>query len=514
MPRIAPTVNDLKYFRVNRGPQRRVSALGGFGSIATPMPSVSNAAAGSTISLTPTQLSAAIAAAAAPSVILPDDMTMPSAGVLANALTTIVSTIPMVAVPGNLPVPSVSGTTHTGLSGFYVPQRRGMGRIQLGSFGAGTPDLTPQETSAVSTVLATTASIIAADAAIGAAAGPIGAAVGVVVGIICSLFRHKVVSPPTTQAQITAAKAFIASYKQIAGSVIGRSYPESTVQDISMAFCINADAMYNNAGGCGDQEGIAASWTDQLWYLGNFFKTVAATGIGDTVVLRDNPGLLGHGDTNTNVTFEFPNPGVQSPNYILGPLYAQYVYVMCNIFQDSANCAGFQLTAPVPQFYCDLVDWFRAQTPAWDIPPGTIDAPVQYSSVTLAPGQVTTAQSTATTPVLSLPALTLTATPPASNEEGESLTINPDDTATVTGGTLVNPAETDNDSAAQTAVANGSASVTSGGNVIDNATGAVVGTVNPDGSISAVFGMSSTEILLLLGAGALLLYLGSRKGEL
>lgn len=429
MSRNPPQLASLRHFRVNRAPARSF----GLGAVSTPLPA--NAVSGSSITMTPDQYSAAIAAAAAPYVSVPDEPITPASSDLGAALATIVGAIPAVPVPGNLPAPSGSGVTFTGLAGFAYPSRV---RTGLSGLGQTTGDLTASQSKLLTQGAAITASAIALDAGIGSLAGPIGAAVGLVVGIIASLFQHKVASPPTTAAQIASAKQFIAQYSQMAGSVIGRAYPLSTMQDMTMAFCINADAMYNNAGGCGDQEGIQNSWTSQLTYLTNFFTALANTPIGSTVVLRDIPSVLGHGNTNTNVSFQFPNPGVQSPNYILGPLFAQYFYVICNIFQDSANCQGYILTAPVPQFYCDLVDWFRAQhAPAWDIPPGTVDAPVEYSTLSLQPGQITTTASTPTVPELTLPAETATGAPVSPLEEGASLTEEPNGTALSTGGALV-----------------------------------------------------------------------------
>jgi hypothetical protein len=169
--------------------------------------------------------------------------------------------------------------------------------------------------------------------------------------------------------------------------------------------CINADAEWNNAGGCGNQAGIVNSWNEQLARLNLFFTAIASNAVGATITLQDIPSLPGHGKTNMNVTYSFPNPGAQAPNYILGPLYSQYFFTMCNIFQDEQNCSGWQLSAPMPQYVCDLIDWFRSQHPQWDIPAGTVDPPVTYPTLSLQPGQVNEGTATASVPALSAPAV-------------------------------------------------------------------------------------------------------------
>jgi hypothetical protein len=423
-------IKDLVYYNPNRaGPlpmrsnrvaRRPVSAFGDLGSTSI-LPS------GYVVSGTPDQVAATLATMIAPFIAYPSQATTPADEDLADAVATIGATIPQVSVSENLMIPAVNGTEHTALSDIPLNRNTGLaGFSALGNMGT--------TTSLVSSGAAIGASAIAIDVGIGAFAGPIGAAVGLVVGIIMGLFAKKAASPPTTQAQIQQAQTFISTYKSMAGTVIGRAYPLSTMQDMAMAFCINADVEYNNAGGCGDQAGIQNTWNEQLARLNLFFTACAANPVGTQITLRDIPSLPGHGNTNMNVTFSFPNPGAQAPNYILAPYYAQYFYTMCNIFQDSANCAGLQLTSPVPQFYCDLIDWYRAQysSRGWDIPPGTVDAPVEYQNLTLAPGQVNNAAATAATP-----SLTLAAVVSSPLEVGASLTENPNGTATSTGGAVV-----------------------------------------------------------------------------
>jgi hypothetical protein len=547
--RTAPPLSSLTHFKVNRGPVHG-ARMSGLGAIIPPVDSV---ASGSTITLTNDQMAAAIAQAAADYVVLPAAATTPNAADLAVAVNTLNGNIPQVAVAESLPVPSQIGSNYTALSGFYTtPKYRRYAATRAKTLSGMGSTINSGQASTIAAAT-TTVSLIALDASIGAMAGPIGAAVGVVVGVIMGLFAKKVQSPPTTAAQLQQAATYIATYKQMAGSVIGRAYPLSTIQDMAMAFCINADKYYNNAGGCGNQAGITNTWNEQLARLNLFFTTIANTAIGATVTLRDIPSLPGHGNTNMNVTFEFPNPGVQSPNYILGPLYAQYFYVMCNIFQDSANCAGLQLTAPVPQFYCDLIDWYRAQHAAWDIPAGTVDAPVEYTAVSLQPGQVTTSASTADVAVLTTPAVvapasvataaltassgfSLTDLPGvASTEEGESLTIESNGTALATGGQLV--AQTSGASNASilstSSILPSSLTSTAVVSSVVNPDGSVTGitadgtqiTANADGSVTAVDSagnllsslsttMTSTDWLILLGAGAVLVaYLASRGSK-
>jgi hypothetical protein len=456
-------LNRLATYNPNRAVGRRQGTLAGLGDTG-PV----------NLTGTPDQIAAMIAANMNVPVL--STPAMPDLVTLGNAIATINSNVPQVPVQENVPAPSVNGSVHSALSGTRSPLDY-LGSHGLGGLGASSIAIA-QSGAAIG------ASVIAIDVGIGAFAGPIGAAVGLVVGIIASLFHHKTVSPPTTQAQITASQNFIAQYKQIAGTCIGRAYATSTIQDIAMAFCINADVQWNNAGGCGNQAGITNTWNEQLVRLNAFFTAMQSVAVGQTITMRDIPSLPGHGGTNLNVTYEFPNPGVNAPNYILGPYYAQYFYTMCNIFQDEANCAGLQLTAPVPQFYCDLIDWYRAQYPKWDIPAGTIDAPVEYTNLTLAPGQVNT---TAATPTV--PALTLAATGINPNVIGASLTINSNGTAAETGGS-VSTALTNSNPILQAGGAAPASSMTATGQ-----------------SVAASLGMSSDDLWLIGGAAVLLLVL-------
>lgn len=447
----------------------RSRGLAGLGAAATPIQ----------VTGTPSQIVAMLAAhIVVPTNVDPSVYNDPTQ--VANALALINGQVPTLPVVENVSPPSVSGSVHRAVSGLDPTQY--FGTHGLGGLGTMGYAINP------SSAGATIASSIMIAEGFTAWAGPVGMAVGVVVGLIMGLFHHKQVSPPTTQAQIQQAQQFIQQYRQMAGTVIGRAYPTTAMQDIAMAFCINSLVQWNNAGGCKDQAGIQNTWAEQLSRLNTFFSAMQSAPVGSMVTLRDTPSLPGHGKTDMSVTFEFPNPGVNAPNYILGPLYAQYFYTMCNIFQNEMNCTGLQLTAPVPQFYCDLIDWFRAQHPQWDIPAGTIDAPVQYVDLSLQPGQVTSPLSTAAVPVL-----TLAATGINPNVIGASLVINSDGTAAETGGSV-------------------STALTNANPVLQAGQPQALGPSGGQGvTVAASLGISNDDIWLLGGAAVLLLLLYKMK---
>ena len=482
------------------------------------------------LSGTPDQIAAMLAANMNLPAQLPAVAVTPDYETLVGAGNLIIASVPAVAQVTNASAPFVQGTTHSAtdfpnplsampalpsiqpqimqsleianmLAGFPLAggPRSITGRnrmTRLGTLGqSGAPDLNATETKIITTAAGATASALLIGTSIGAFAGPIGAAVGAIVGIVVGLFHHKYVSPPTTQAQIQAAQNLISSYNGIAGHCIGRAYPQSTMQDLTMALCINADVAYNNAGGCGNQAGIANSWNEQLARLNLFFTAMQNAPIGATITLRDIPSLPGHGSTNMNVTYQFPNPGTQAPNYILGPYYSQYFYTMCNIFQDEANCTGWQLTAPTPQYHCDLIDWYRSQHPQWDIPAGTVDAAVEYPTVSLAPGQVNEPTATATVPALSPPAVGI-----SPSTVGASLTETGGPGGTITGAT-----ETGGAIIQVPPPAPPSALGTSGPVVLTAQGGGIAS------SLSSATGLSTTSLLLLAAAGLLVLLLAETK---
>lgn len=458
-----------------------LSGLGAFGAL-------NDVSGGLVLSGTPTQIQAMVAANAnVPQLsdsVSYDDATL-------NAAVATITSIPQVPKMVTVPIPAKSGITFaaTGLSGLGAYRGNIQHRSTLSGLGAGTVPY--GAIASVAGASAQEATDISIGASIGAFAGPWGAAIGAVVGAIVGLFHKKVVSPPTTQAQIQASQQFITWYEKIAGTCIGRAFTTTQIQDMVMAFCINGLVQWQNAGGCGDQEGIQNTWNEHQYYIKAFFTGMQNTAVGSQVVLRDNPSLLGRGKTNTSITFSFPNPGVQAPNYILGPLFAQYYYVMCNIFNSEYSCQGLHLTSPVPQFYCDFVDWYRSAYPAWDIPAGTIDAPVQYEALSLAPGQVTTAASTA-----SIPVLTLAASGINPNVVGASLVINADGTAAESGGTVNTALSTANP-------------ILGAGNSVASAAGATTPVSQPvySSGITASLGLSDDDIWLAAAGAVLLLIL-------
>jgi hypothetical protein len=452
----------------NKFPALRARGLAGLGDAGTPIQ----------LTGTPSQIVAMMAAnITVPSNIDPNVSTDPVA--VQNAVALLNQQIPTLPVLENLSPPTVSGSVHTALSGIDSTQY--FGSRGLGGLGAMGYAISP------SAAGSTIASSVMIAEGFTAWAGPVGLAVGVVIGVIMGLFGHKVRSPPTTQAQRDQAAQFIAQYRQIAGTCIGRAYPTTAMQDIAMAFCIDGETRWNNAGGCHNQDGIRNTWAEQLSRLNTFFSAMQSASVGSMVTIRDTPSLPGHGKTDMSVTFEFPNPGVNAPNYILGPLYAQYFYTMCNIFNNEYNCTGLQLTAPVPQFYCDLIDWFRAQHPQWDIPAGTIDAPVEYVDLSLQPGQITTKDSTPAVPVL-----TLEASGVNPNVIGASLTINPGGTATESGGSI------------------GSTALTNSNPILQ--AGQPPPSMSAHGvTVAASLGISNQDLWLLGGAAVVLLLLYRMK---
>ena len=453
---------------------------------------------GSQISMSSDQVAAAISTLALPVVTaaLPPTLTPITEAQSVSAVQTITSGIPAVALQQRLSTPpGASGGAYTfntqGLSGYGRSNRNAL--LRLGDTNV---------VQVASSAGGTAASAIAIDVGLGAYAGPIGAAVGLVVGIICTLFHKKTVSPPTTQAQIQAALSFSAQYQQQAGRVIGRSYPDTIMQDVTMSLCILADAYLNDAGGCKDQAGIANSWGEQLTRLNYFFTALASASVGDTIVLRDIPSLPGHGRTNMGVSFSFPNPGVDAPNYILGPYYSQYFYVMCNIFTDSGDCEAWQLEKPMPQYVCDLIDWYRAKHTGWDIPAGTIDAPVEYQDVSYDPGQVNEPDATADEPDLTAPSSGI----PSPDSTDVSISIDPN-TLSASFTQEVTPSSTPVNTSGPSALAVDDLSTQGGlSTVIDQVPSALTTSGGVTGSISSLLSnLTPAEIAILIGLGLVLI---------
>lgn len=529
MARIPYPLAQLPMYSVNRGPFRPASFVRPRGISPSGGNRIIRLGAlgddGDILYQTPDQQAASYASEIAPTVaqVVAQGQYSPSDSDLADAIALINTNIPQVPIQTNLPTPGQNGqgvvyasaadaAAAAGLSG--VSRQMGYRRRFTGSSRLGDTNQLIAQGADVA------AYSLAAYAGLGALAGPIGAAVGLVVGIIAGLFAKKVSSPPTTQAQVAQAQSFIQQYQRVAGTCIGRAYPDTTIQDVAMAFCINALVEYGNAGGCQNQQGILNTWNEQQVRLNAFFTALAGSNKGDTITLRDISSLPGHGKTNMNVSFTFVNPGVSSPNYILGPYYAQYFFTMCNIFSTAGDCVGEHLTAPVPQFYCDMIDWYRAKYPAWDIPLGSVvnadvaagalsvpgvDDDVEYQTVSLQPGQVNSPAATALLPALTLPAVTASGGPVNADEEGGSLSIAaPGPTAGTggavdSGGTIVsNPP---NSTAAQ--IYQNPSGVNTG--LIGAGGGAVqTGAGSSASNFAASLGLTETQLLLIAGVALIL----------
>lgn len=282
----------------------------------------------------------------------------------AQAVTIIKQLIPPVAnFKKNIPPPTIkNGKASSNLSGFGA-QPRAMAFSNLshgfGAVTAGTAQTTLSDTSA--------------GAALGTAVLPgigtaIGAAIGAIIGIAQGLFGHKAAVPHVTSADVQQAQAWMQQYTSVAGSVIGRGFSQTAIQDM-----LTAEAILDpNFWGRGTSTNLVIPaitnfYNEVMTRLGEFFQAMQGAPIGATVTMHDDPGIPGHGKTNLSITYSFPNPGVNAPSYVLGPIFAQFFYVMCTIYQSGSNCSG-HLTAPIPQMYTDVLDWFRSSHPQWDTP--------------------------------------------------------------------------------------------------------------------------------------------------
>lgn len=345
-----------------------------------------------------------VAAGAAPSV--------------SQAVNIIKAAIP--AAPGwknNLPQPSKSGSASSanlsGLTLGSVTPRLNYGSATFGRLGtAAAAGAGGAASSAASLVLNTAQEFstpesnvakagtaledIGAGATVGAAIGgpvgaAVGAAVGAIIGIVGGLFGAKKAIPKVSATEITQCQQWMAAYTQVAGSVVGRNFTASAISDLMTAIAVLDPGFW----GWPNSQSIVV--TDVSNFVNNelpirlndFFTACAGAALGATITMKDDPSILGHGKTNLAVTYSFPNPGVNAPSYVLGPYFAQYFFVMCGIFQSAGNCVG-HLTAPLPQLYTDILDWYRSTRPNWDTPQpnvvtGTdlsISSPTQTSATT------------------------------------------------------------------------------------------------------------------------------------
>lgn len=266
---------------------------------------------------------------------------------------------------------------------------------------------------AAGTLVGAAASSAAATAVLGAAAAGaiggsffpiVGTVIGAVIGIIVGLFGAKQKSPPVTQAEIDQATAFLGSYRTIAGTIVGRAFTLSQMQDIAISFAI----VKRNPGDVLTQQAISYVWSEYTARLNQLFTAMAAAPAGAQISLPDIKGIPGHpNDFNPNLYYTFTNPGVNAPSDIVGLIFAQLQYAIdCCLYVGTkdvpglttATCANLYLAAPYPQFACDLVDWYRSSNPAWDVTGAvvttqdqnlTLNAPVTTSTAP-PPGSVST----------------------------------------------------------------------------------------------------------------------------
>ncbi len=218
--------------------------------------------------------------------------------------------------------------------------------------------------------LGDTSTAVSGVSAVASAIPVYGAAISAIIGIVGGLFGKKKVIPKISQADITQAQTWYSQYAQIAGSVVGRNFSATNIQDLMTAAAVMDPGFWGQASSGMLSVPAVAAFPQQLQqYLNDFFTAIAAASVGSTVTLHDDPSVLGHAKTNMNETYSFTNPGVNAPSYILGPLFAQYMYMTCAIWYPppNPNCMGY-LTAPMPQLLTDVLDWFRSSHPAWDTP--------------------------------------------------------------------------------------------------------------------------------------------------
>jgi hypothetical protein len=248
----------------------------------------------------------------------------------------------------------------------------------------------------------TAATALLGSAAAGAIGGSffpvVGTVIGAIVGVIAGLFASKPKSPPITAAEQQQAQQFLTSYQSIAGTIVGRAFTQSQIQDLACSFAI----VKANPGTQLTQIDLTYVWDEYTARLNQLFTALAGSPVGAQISLSDIKGIPGHpNDFNPNIFYTFTNPGVNAPSDIIGLIFAQLQYsIDCALYVGTkdvpgltnAVCANLYLAAPYPQFACDLVDWYRSSYPAWDVQ-----------------GAVVTTQDQ----TLSLPAPVVTSTPPA-----------------------------------------------------------------------------------------------------
>lgn len=300
---------------------------------------------------------------------------------------------PVTGFKTNVPVPKiVNGKASSNLSGLYSAQRA----MAFGGLGA----------SQTSTAISSAAAGAAAGAALGTVVpgigNIIGGAVGAIVGLVGGLFGHKAALPHVTSADVAQAQTWMQQYTQVAGSVIGRGFTQTAIQDM-----LTAEAILDpNFWGRGTSTNLVIPaitnfYNEVMTRLGDFFSAMQAVPVGANVTLYDDASIPGHGKTNMAISYSFANPGVNAPSYVLGPIFAQYFYVMCTIYQSPTNCSG-HLAAPIPQMYTDVLDWFRSSHPQWDTPqPNVVTGTDLSIAAPAAPNVPQTAAVTGPQPMLS-----------------------------------------------------------------------------------------------------------------
>lgn len=479
---------------------RRLVQLGalpksmGFGrlGIATVNPFASAVAA--TIAAPPVVLSKTVATNVVAAAVAVSQGAAPSPAQAINIIKTLIPPAP--AFKQNLPTPTKSGNAYKGLAGYIPPRYGSFSRLSgYGRFG----------------VLGVSAEVadISTGASLGAEVGSvipgvgtaIGAAVGAVIGAIIGLFGKKKAIPLVSQADVAQAQTWMQQYVQIAGSVVGRNFSASAIQDLLTAMAILDPGFWGDSNST--QISIPAVtnfYGEEMTRLQDFFTAMTKVPIGGTVTIGDDPAIPGHGKTNLSITFSFTNPGVNAPSYVLGPLFAQYFYVMCGIFVAAADCTG-HLTAPLPQLHTDILDWWRSTKSGWDTPQpdvvtgtdASIAAPVAQTVVI--PATASAPPQTVTTYV----APAVTATPVAvSLPEYSAPAAGAVDLATDPSAGAPTPLDTSQ------AITSAFSDGTPGANTVPLATAGVVATNE------TIFGLSTTQLLLIGLVGAAVLIYSKR----
>jgi hypothetical protein len=317
----------------------------------------------------------------------------------------------------NVPTPTKSGdksvSTLSGLPyGFSMvnsPAHRGLNG--LGATGVG--------------IAVGAGSMASSGASLGTAIVPgvgtaVGAAVGAIIGLAAGLFGGS--HPKVTPADIQQAQTWLQQYTAIAGSVVGRNFSTTAIQDMTMAEAILDPGFWGKSSSAQIEKSAVANFVNDEMpkRVNDFFTAMQNAPLGATVTMTDDSSIIGHHSTKKSVTYAFQNPGVNAPSYILGPLFAQYFYTMCTIYRTGAQCSG-HLTAPIPQMYTDYIDWFRSSKPQWDTPQPNVVTGTDASVVAPTAGAVTQVpQSTIAAPIIQPPVANITPTIPVNSPVGQN----------------------------------------------------------------------------------------------